>query len=205
MTAPHGTFDRGTAALALAVARRLDAGYVIARGFDPGVRINVNRPTEGAGLSCDRETVTARAQQVYDEYRRLVELAAGAAPLRLYVEIHGNARAETVGQIEVATKGIALAEAERVKAAYPALLARARGETASYPALALLVEPADQLRWTASCDKRLGVMASGAIRRALHVELPRAARDDALSAVTAGVLAGLVAEIISETSASPSR
>jgi hypothetical protein len=45
IAAPHGTYDANTAPLAIAVARKLGAGYVVARRFTvDGTRINVNRP-----------------------------------------------------------------------------------------------------------------------------------------------------------------
>ncbi|MBI2367037.1 MAG: hypothetical protein HYV01_18855 [Deltaproteobacteria bacterium] len=150
VTAPHGTFDRNTAAIAVETVKHLKAGYVVARGFNPGVRINVSRPTEGSGLTCNREQQTVRAHEVYLEYDRLVALASGVRPQRLYIEVHGNGRAETSGNVEIATKGISADEAAEVKAAFPAVLNIVRMEWPSYPALQLLIEPVDRLYWTAS-------------------------------------------------------
>lgn len=195
VTAPHGTHDANTATLAVAVARRLGSGYVVARGFSPGPRVNVNRPTEGAGLACDREPSTERARQAYAEYRRLVALASGGTVLRLYVEVHGNSRRETSGQVEVATKGLGVTEAEAVRAAYPAILGRVRAAWPSYVALRLLIEPVDRLYWTASGNKRLGTMASAAVPRAIHLEIPRAARDEALLPATALLVAALIEHV----------
>lgn len=105
IAAPHGTIDANTALVAVEAARRLGAGYVVARGFTADrTRINVNRPTEGAGLACAQEAHTARAREVYGLYTRLVSVAAGGRPLRLYVEIHGNSNPRTVQQIEVACR-----------------------------------------------------------------------------------------------------
>jgi hypothetical protein len=107
ITAPHGTHDINTAPLAVEVARQLGAGYVVARRFTvDGTRINVNRPTGGAGLACAHEAHTARAKEVYGLYSGLVSAAARSRPLRLYVEIHGNANPQTARQVEIVTTGI---------------------------------------------------------------------------------------------------
>ena len=180
VTAPHGTFDRNTAAIAVEAVKHLKAGYVVARGFNPGVRINVSRPTEGSGLTCNREQQTVRAHEVYLEYDRLVALASGVRPQRLYIEVHGNGRAETSGNVEIATKGISADEAAEVKAAFPAVLNIVRMEWPSYPALQLLIEPVDRLYWTASCAKQIGTMASDKVPRVLHFEFPAAAREETM-------------------------
>ncbi|OFX35319.1 MAG: hypothetical protein A2Z07_13140 [Armatimonadetes bacterium RBG_16_67_12] len=91
IAAPHGTYDRNTAAIAITTARRLGAGYVVFRGIPSGARINVNRPTEGAGRRCPDETPTERARSVYDTYVMMVRAAAGPNPLSFHVEIHGHA------------------------------------------------------------------------------------------------------------------
>ncbi|OGQ79355.1 MAG: hypothetical protein A3F90_01405 [Deltaproteobacteria bacterium RIFCSPLOWO2_12_FULL_60_19] len=196
ISASHGTFDRNTAAIAIDAARRLKAGYVVARGFSPGVRINVNRPTEGASLPCAQEPQTTRAREIHAEYDRLVALAAGNAPLRLYMEVHGNSRKETSGNLEVATKGILVNEAAALKSTYAEVLAAVKAEWPDYPALQLLIEPVDRLYWTASCGKRLGTMAGEKVPRVLHFEFPAAARADRLIPA-AGLLVAGVIEVLS--------
>jgi hypothetical protein len=193
VTAPHGTFDHNTAAIAVKAAKHLKAGYVVARGFNPGVRINVSRPTEGSGLACNREQQTGRAHEVYLEYDRLVALASGGTPQRLYIEVHGNARAETSGNVEIATKGISADEAAQVKAAFPAFLNIVKMEWPSYPALQLLIEPVDRVYWTAMCAKRIGTMVSDKLPRALHFEFLVAAREEPMIR-GAGLLAARIVE-----------
>ena len=189
ISAPHGTFDRRTAEIAVNAAKRLKSGYLVARGFNPGVRINVNRPTEGASLPCAKERETERAREVYTEYDRLVALAAGGAPLKLYVEVHGNSRKETGGNLEVATKGISATEATGVKSAYSEILNLVKTESPGYPALQLLIEPADRLYWRAGCGKRLGTLAGDRVSCALHFEFPAAARQDELAPATGSLVA----------------
>ncbi len=127
---------------------------------------------------------------------RLVVLASGSSPLRLYVEVHGNSRAATREHIEVATKGVYLADASGAKTAYPRILDLVRAEWPSYPGLRLLIEPADRLTLTASCDKRLGMLSDPTITRALHFELPAAARQESFLPATARLVARLVDELI---------
>ncbi len=192
VAAPHGLADRNTARLAPLVAARLGAGYVLAKETTPGLRINVNRPTEGEGLACDKEVATDPARELFEAYARVVQAASGSTPLRLYVEIHGNLRPAARDTVQVAAKGIALEEAQGIRAAYPAILARVRAEWPGYPGLTLLIEPADHLLLSASCNKRLGILASPMILRALHFEFPASARDDALLPASAALAAMVI-------------
>ncbi len=192
VAAPHGTFDANTAALAINTARRLGAGYVVFRGSGRGLRINVNRPTEGAGRACANEVRSDRAHAVYDTYAQLVRIAGGSDRLPLYVEIHGNAESRSAQNIETASKGVTVAQAQTMKDGYPTILAAIRHDWPGYPALHLLVEPADRIFFTASCAKALGILSTDLVPRALHFEFPRAAREpgllDATSALTASLL-----------------
>ncbi len=192
IAAPHGTHDINTGPIAIGVARRLGAGYVVFRGTAPGLRINVNRPTEGAGRACPNEPPTDRARSAYDAYVRVVRTAAGIDRVPLYVEIHGNAEPRTAQNIEVASKGITAADAGALKDAYPGILTVVRREWPSFPALALLIEPADRIFFTASCAKALGIFATEMIPRALHFEFPRAAREETALEATATLVAGLL-------------
>ena len=199
IAAPHGTFDVYTDTLAIAAARQLGAGYVVARQFSLNkVRINVNRPTEGASLSCSQESRTARAQDVYGTYARLVTNAASGNPLRLYVEIHGNSNQRTAQQLEVATVGITVAQSKRVKDGYAAMLGRAKERASAYPELTLLVEPLDRIYYTASCAKKIGIFATDIAPRGVHFEFPRAAREgDALQG-SASLVADIIRQLLNE-------
>jgi len=176
IAAPHGTSDANTPPIALEAAKRAGAGYIVAwRFFADKVRINVNRPTEGAFLPCAQESPSERAQSVYGTYSSIVDRAAGGTPLRLYVEIHGNSNPKTAQNIEVATVGFSAAEAQALKDAFPAMLAAVRQSAPDFPELALLIEPADQITYTAACAKKLGVFSR--VPRGVHFEFPRSARD----------------------------
>ena len=191
IAAPHGTFDANTPPIVIAAAGQVGAGHVIAWRFVADkIRINVNRPTEGAFVGCAQEAQTDRAKSVYDAYAGIVQKAAAGNALRLYVEVHGNSNPKTAQNIEVATVGFTAAEVQAAKDGYAAMLARVRGGVPDYPELALLIEPVDRITYTATCAKKFGVLASAP--RGIHFEFPRSARDR-------GTIPGsamLVAEIV---------
>ena len=193
ITAPHGTFDINTDALAVAVARKLGSGYLVFRGTTPtGQRINVNRPTEGAGRTCPNEERSDRTQIVYDTYLRLARAAFGAAPPALYVEIHGNANPRSAQKIEVASKGVSAAEASGMKEHYLSALPAVQRDWPLFPTLQLLVEPADRVFFTASCVKALGILSLDSFARALHFEFPRTVREPDLLEASAMLTATLL-------------
>jgi hypothetical protein len=199
VAAPHGTSDPYTAEIAAALAQRTGFGLVVASGFvleadtsgRPGRRYQVNRPTEGVpGRPPAEEIATAAAGQVYAEFERRVLETAGA-PLALYVEIHGNANRESAGRIEIATAGFDRDDAWRLRTLLELIRdARLRGVPEA-PRLAVLVEPVDPLRYTASAAKQSGLLRLP--RRALHIEIPRAARRDWRPLYT-GVLADFLGQ-----------
>jgi hypothetical protein len=196
ITAPHGTFDINTDALAIAVARKLGSGYLIFRGTTPaGQRINVNRPTEGAGRTCPNEERSDRAQIVYETYLRLTRAASGAAPPALYVEIHGNANPRSAQNIEVASKGVSAAEASGLKEHYLAALPAVQRDWPRFPTLELLVEPADRVFFTASCLKTIGILSIDLFARALHFEFPRFVREADLLEASATLTAALLQDL----------
>ncbi len=177
IAAPHGTSDRDTHLIGRDLGRLTGWSAVVVTGFSQldreGRRFNVNRPTESVpGTPARLETETEAARAVYETYSRLVAEAAQGS-LRLYVEVHGNGHRDSAGRVEIATVGIALADAQRLKT----LLERmrdARVTGSATPRLEVWVEALDPVRYTASAAKRAGML--GASERALHIELPKAAR-----------------------------
>ena len=199
VAAPHGTSDPLTGEIAAEIARRTGFGLVVATGFtvemaadDRAVRrYQVNRPSEGRpGFGPVHDEPTPAARRIYDEYERRVREAA-RGPLMFFVEIHGNGRAENADRVEIATTGVDAEHALRLKT----LLELTRdAHLRTYPAaprLQILVEPADIVFYAAGGAKRDGILRLA--QRALHVELPRAARRDFRDLYTA-VLADFVAE-----------
>jgi hypothetical protein len=197
IAAPHGTYDANTAPLAIAVARKLGAGYVVARRFtSDGTRINVNRPTEGANLTCRREFRTTRAQEIYGLYSQTVSTAAQNRPLRLYVEIHGNSEPRTSQTIEIATTGISRNEARSVSDAYPDILGRTRKQMPAYPEIGLLVEPLNRVYFEAACAKSIGIFSTDLLPHVMHFELPRSARTGEAQEATALLIAEIVRKLL---------
>lgn len=193
IAAPHGTYDIRTDVLAKDVARMLGAGYIVARGFSSGAsRINVNRPTEGAGRTCERERRTERAREVYDHYVRLIGKSCDGKSLRLYVEVHGHTSIPFLNRLEIATTGISREEARQLKERFPAFLAQAKALYPAYPELELRIEPVDKVFFGAGCNKKIGYISTGHMDRALHMEIPRSARTPETLGATAALVSAMV-------------
>jgi len=184
--APHGTTDSATDVIGLELARRTGFGSAVATGFGKldteGRRYNVNRPTESvAGASPGSERETEAARRVFEAYGRSVT-EASQGPLRLYVEVHGNAHQDTAGRVEIATVGLSKEDAWQVKTLLELIRdAHLRGQPET-PRLEIFVEPVDTLRYSASASKSGGMLARS--EKALHVELPRVARTTSREAYT---------------------
>ena len=176
--APHGTSDAATDVIGRDLARLSGFGLVVVTGYShldaDGRRYNVNRPTEGVpGAPARLEVPTASARRVYDTYRRRVaEVAQG--PLRLYVEVHGNARSESAGRLEIATVGVSPEDAWRLKTLLELIRDARLPAEGGVPRLDVWVEPLDPVWYTASAAKQSGLLAETQV--ALHIEMPRAAR-----------------------------
>lgn len=170
VAAPHGGYDLHSDDVARRVALATGAGYVLAGGFRTFAHPwNVNRPTAGAGRTPDQEERTPEAGVVYAAYARHV---TAQAP-RLYVEIHGNARAESAGWIEAATVNLP----EPLVSAFQAdFRRRVAALDASYPRFDLKIEPFDAIHFRATSAKQQGVFRL--VPRGLHLELPKAMRLD---------------------------
>jgi hypothetical protein len=184
VAAPHGTSDIGTGEMAAEIARRTGFGLVVATGFNvepdspqrPGRRYQVNRPVEGVpGRPPSEDADTQVARTVYEAYERSVrEVAQG--PLRFYTEIHGNNRQEAAGLIEIATVGVDPEQAVKLRTLLELVRdAHLRARPVAMR-LDVRVEPADRLVYNASAAKRTGILRLP--QRALHIELPRVARQD---------------------------
>lgn len=201
VAAPHGSSDAQTGEIAAELARRTGFGLVVATGFaiepqtleQPGRRYQVNRPSEGVpGRPPAEDTPTDGARIVYDTYERHVREAA-QGPLRFYAEIHGNNRRESANRIEIATVGIDREYAQRLRTLCELIRdAHLRGQAAA-ARLDVLVEPADPIFYAASGAKRDGILKLP--ERALHIELPMAARVEFRDVYTA-ILADFVAQAV---------
>jgi len=182
VAAPHGISDARTADIVAELGRRTGFGVVIATGFNiepdtqerAGRRYEVNRPLEGMpGRPPSEEVATEGARRVYEAYeRRVREVAQG--PIVFYSEIHGNSHPDVANRIEIATVGVDRAEAERLRTLCELIRDAHLRADREAPRLEILVEPADTIRYAATGAKRAGILRLA--RRALHIELPRAAR-----------------------------
>src|SRR5712691_6702792 len=184
IAAPHGTSDVRTADIAADLGRRTGFGIVIATGFaiEPdtreraGRRYQVNRPTEGVpGRPPSEEVPTDCAREVYDAYEARIREVAGG-PLRFLAEIHGNNHRDAAGRIEIATVGVDRELAFRLRTLLVLIRDAHLGAHVEARYLDVVIEPADTLRYAASGAKRVGILRVP--ERALHIELPKAARTE---------------------------
>ena len=194
VAAPHGDSDLHTADIAGEIAERTGFSLVAATGFwaEPRNaskerrRYHVNRPLEGIpGRPASEEVATQAARDIYLTYERRVQEAA-QGPVLFYAEIHGNGRPESATRVEIATVGINTELAGRLRALFELIRdAHLRGQP-NAPRLQVLVDPADTIYFVASSTKREGILRHAA--RAVHIELPLAARTqgrDAYAAILA--------------------
>ena len=169
IAAPHGTYDLFTAEIADAVCLSLRWNCVVARGYViDGVRINVNRPTEGAGLSPASEPQTARSQCVFDYFVYEAKSMLRTASTQFYVEIHG---ASSIEDVEIATAGLTSDQTTRLKTIFQ----NAWNAVGTTPRT-IKVEPNDVITLSATASKSIGMMSR--LQPAIHIELPRAMRQN---------------------------
>jgi hypothetical protein len=153
----------------------------------------VNRPYDGiAAHGQSEERATAEARAVYDEYERHVR-EASRGPLRLYVEIHGNNRHETATRIEIATTGVDRGYAMQLKTLLELTRDAHLRTNREAPRLDVWIEPVDRLVFGATGAKRDGILRVP--ERALHIELPKIAREE-FGSLYAAILAEFLTEAL---------
>ncbi len=197
VAAPHGTSDLGTGAMAAEIARLTGFGLVVATDFNvsehPGRRYQVNRPMEGmAGHPSSEDVESERARSVYEAYERRVRDAA-QGPLAFYAEIHGDSRPESAERVEIATAGVDAEQAQKLRTLFELVRDAHLRARSSALRLQVRVEPADPPFSTAAGAKRAGILRLP--QRALHIELPRVARQEARELYTL-ILADFLREAI---------
>jgi len=170
--APHGTADTNTDAITKHLAEDLGYPAVIARGFtrkETGDRrINVNRPTEGAGLRPGEEIGSMRAEHVFAEYGRLEAESAGGR-IEVLVEFHCTADSLVGGVINVGTSGLSAEQAARVKQMYYKALEAVIAGT-KVRRVELAIEPIDRVPMGSGAAKARGTPRLA--RRAMEIEMP---------------------------------
>jgi hypothetical protein len=178
--APHVSFDNWSEYFCNRIARKLRIGWVVARNFRDqhaqtipisiGRHVHVNRPTESDGPGHD-ERETERAREVHRRYLSALAKASGRAelPLDVLVELHSHHRTP---DLEIATAGLTVEEARELAEEY-------ERRRIKHPALPeLRIAPLHTLRLTADNARREGSIRTGVARVALHIEVPREARQN---------------------------
>jgi hypothetical protein len=199
VAAPHGSGDWQSDYIAELVAERLGASLVIAHGF-MGTRelswhdrIAVNRPLEGPGMH-SQDRFSSDASVVYSAYVDHVK-ALTAWPPGLYIEVHTNGHTNSRNAIEVATVGISIAEARRVKSTFQEVAARKLGRS---PDVELRIEGVDSVFMNAYGNKLVGILSK--VPRALHIEFP--AQEVMRDPSTRRTYGEIVADLLQQTSPS---
>ncbi|MBT9546218.1 MAG: hypothetical protein IV090_12575 [Candidatus Sericytochromatia bacterium] len=175
LAAPHGIFDKHTGLLASQLCQALKWNCLIARGQRTEKQpINVNRPTEGVHLPSEQESHTPRAKEVFECYQSHL-LALKRDRFKLYIELHGNARAESQGQIEIATVGLTPTQAQTIKVIFMAALK----QTGLSPRLKIAMQDLDPLHFNHSGAKKWGVFQK--VQPVLALEIPAWARKEPMA------------------------
>jgi hypothetical protein len=176
--APHVHFDHWSEYFCNRVARKLKTGWVVALNFRDGDsqtipgsigrHLHVNRPFESSRPG-SIEYESERARGVYDQYIAALRAASGrdSLPLDLLIEFHAHHRTPC---LEIAAAGLNTESAQ-------AIVARYEQERARRPLMPeLRLEPLHDVRLKADTTKRAGSMQPAVTRCALHIEIPREAR-----------------------------
>lgn len=187
VAAPHGKHDKGTGEIASNICRSLGVAGVVADDYvNPatGHRLNINRPTEGAGVDPAEEVPTQLAVRLYHSYLSAV-LRASSNNLANYVEVHGNTHQELANRIEVAIWGVPQAVTRRILILYASKVKSALG-------VDLLIEGHAPIEKRAWANKLFGTLALA--KQSLHFELPMKVRSTAEKrAQTAALLTEIIA------------
>jgi hypothetical protein len=175
--APHGTFDRHTDVIAAALIQRTKMSGVIARGYRVA-GLSVVRPTEEISIPpppCHQLPFTFRARHVYEEYVSLMK-EASQGPIRLYFEVHGNRYPPTQDAVEIASAGIAAAEAQKLKARFLEIQSAVLAKASRAARVGIRMEPDDRVFWSATCTKRDGTLSE--VAKGFQIELPWEVRQE---------------------------
>jgi hypothetical protein len=176
--APHVSFDNWSEYFCNRIARRTRIGWVIAKNFRDqhsltipisiGRHIHVNRPTESNGPG-QAERETERARGVHQRYLSALAEASGrgALPMDLLFEFHSHHRTP---YLEIATAGLTAERAQELAEVYE----RRRVKRPLLPELK--IAPLHTLRLAADNARREGSIRGDVAQVALHIEVPREAR-----------------------------
>ncbi len=177
LAAPHGDFDTNTGEITKKVCEDLPWNCLIAYGFRKVEHpYNVNRPTEGYGLSYKEEIHSTSAQLIYKAFVDHLWSFGSELP-KLYIEIHGNNSPRNLERIELATVGITADEGIVIRDIF-------KKHFADTPLANLhpAVEAVEPILYRGTASKKWGSLS--VTPKSLMIEFPNAPRTthkDALS------------------------
>lgn len=185
---PYGARDENTDAIGSDLARLTGFGLVVVK------RVSSPDP-DGRGFDATRAQVTPvglqREIRVDEAYQRHVA-EASQGPLGLYVEVHGTGRGGSAERVEITTVGLSRDDVWRLGTLFE-LIRDSRLNDPTAPRLEVQVQALDRASSTSSAASQGGMLA--AAPRALHIDLPQAARTAYRDAYT-GVLGAFLSESV---------
>jgi hypothetical protein len=164
---PRATSEPASVDYAAAISDRLNAGLVVAYGFDKA-RIQVAQPlihnSRISWNTTDRDLRT----QVYPEFVKILQTVAGGQ-LEFYVGVRIADATKQVHRIEVASSGLSFKQLKALKVSYATIRDRlvAGGNVAK---IEVAMNPLDDVSWRAFGVKNHGVLALA--ERGLILRLP---------------------------------
>ncbi|MCX7834594.1 MAG: hypothetical protein N2450_00825 [bacterium] len=204
LAAPHSPSESKVHILVREVAKLLNCGFVIAFGFRDskskyfptpiGRFIHVNRPYEVLLNEKNRKVSvkTQRAEMAYQQYIQNLQLASKSElPIPFLVEIHG-AKNRIPNYIQIAQNGFKMVQIEKIKE-----IAVEEAKNLLPKTIEVIVEQNDvNLFFRAKQAKKHGSMHPSISKQSLHIEIPKALREDQTIQATINFLFQCIQKII---------
>ena len=194
ISAPHGGYEIDTEKMVEKIAKALNFGFVIAKGYrNPRKQkwINVNRPTESFYSYSKRlkSKKTQRARKIFEKYINYVKKASKKGNIELLIELHGNNRKIKLAQktiplnvIELAHTNLSKSDLKKFKQIY--MKSVKKFTPAVY--IPLYIDALDNIyyyknkkvafKWKATQTKKIGILQKKYAKKSLHFELPKEMR-----------------------------
>ncbi len=179
LVAPHGRFDKGTAAIAYSIFPpvMVEGGPVwsqlVAHSFrsqsPSGLQHNVNRPSTLNLDVCSHPPELKVSQLVYQRFTEILDQLVQKPGL--YFEIHGQDDPELKTTIEVATVRLSADQALKVREIMNQEL-----DKAGIKGISVTIEPLDKVKYSASKAKICGSIQHIAPTPVIHSEIPKSMR-----------------------------
>ena len=186
---PRGTSEPVAIDFAKAIRDRVDAGLVVAYGFEKS-RIPVSQPLiHTSPISWSAANGVGRGS-VYAEFRRLLRATVGG-PIEFYVGLRAPNSSNLAQRIEVASAGLTFEQLKVLKKSYAQIRDQqtANGDLARVD---IALNPLDDISWNSDGAKKHGVLMLA--RRGLILRIPSILAAEPARAAYRNILAAWVNE-----------